>query len=342
MKLIVSIMFLANSVLFFGQNSVAQNNATRNIPSPRNQPAAAFDQQRGKLVVFGGIDQSGKSLNDTWEWDGAKWTKINTANSPSARAAHAVAFDAKRNRIVLFGGQIGANALADTWEYDGNDWQKIETINSPPARVAHALVYDFKRGKIILFGGTDFVAKKTYNDTWEFDGKTWTQIKTANAPEGRFHYSMTFDLNRNRIVLFGGNTAIPPLNSEKFKAGQRGDTWEFDGKNWKAIQTENSPPKRDHLVIAYDSNSKKIILFGGFSGGFEDGIYLGDTWVFDGKNWKEIKPQNCPEARGGKPTLVNDSKARKLVLFGGGTPQKAMNDLWTYDNEKWLQLSNYD
>jgi hypothetical protein len=39
-----------------GQNAVNDNSS----PSPRNQPAAAFDAARGKFVVFGGIAQDGK------------------------------------------------------------------------------------------------------------------------------------------------------------------------------------------------------------------------------------------------------------------------------------------
>ena len=310
--------------------------STGDIPSPRNQPAIAFDSKRGKLVLFGGIDQAGTSLNDTWEWDGAKWENKRPAVIPPARAAHAVAYDAGRGRVVLFGGQTGPNALADTWEWDGNAWARIESKNTPPPRVAHALVYDQRRKKIILFGGTDFASRRTFNDTWEWNGEAWTEIKTARAPEGRFHHTMVFDSKRNRVVLFGGNTAVPPLNSAKFKAGQRSDTWEFDGKDWKQVSASPAPPARDHHAMAYDANSKKVILFGGFAGGFEDGTYLGDTWAFDGKTWTKRDTAAGPTARGGKPGMTYDAVRKTVVLFGGGTPQQALNDLWHY-NSGWSQ-----
>lgn len=332
---LVLILFSLNSLLCFGQNSPTDSG--KNLPSPRNQPAATFDAARKRLVLFGGIDQAGKSLNDTWEWDAGNWRKVETAQSPPQRAAHAVVFDEKRKRVVLFGGQAGANSLADTWEFDGRNWTRIEAPNSPPARVAHALVYDKKLGKIILFGGTDFVSKQTFSDSWSFDGKTWTEIKTAAAPAGRFHHVLVYDSKRSRIVLFGGNTAVPPLSSEKFKAGQRSDTWEFDGRQWLQITSSDSPPSRDHHAAAYDVRTGKTIVFGGFSGGFEDGIYLGDTWAWDGKNWERLKAEPAPAARGGKPAMIFDSSRRRLVLFGGGTPQKAMNDLWFFADEKWSQ-----
>ena len=332
-KLIFTALFLVNVFIAVGQSS----ESVRSVPEPRNQPATAFDSNRRKLVLFGGIDQSGKSLNDTWEWDGAKWEQKTLETNPGPRVAHAVAYDEKRGRIVLFGGQAGANSLADTWEYDGKNWTKLETGNALPARVAHALVYNRKRGKILLFGGTDFASKQTFNDAWEFDGKTWTRIKTKDAPEARFHHAIAFDSKRGRVVLFGGNAAVPPLNSDKFKAGQRDDTWEFDGKHWKQVVTGVAPPKRDHHALAYDADAKKIILFGGFSGGFQDGVYLGDTWAWNGKTWEQIFAEKTPAARGGKPAMIYDEKNRRLILFGGGTPQKAMNDMWFFKFESWTQ-----
>lgn len=330
--------FPALILLLFITTFTAYTQATDAAPSPRNQPAIAFDSKRGKLFLFGGIDQAGRSLNDTWEWDGAKWeARQAAAAAPPARAAHSIAYDAGRGRIVLFGGQTGPSALADTWEWDGNAWTKLEPKSFPPGRVAHALVYDRKRKRVILFGGTDFATKQTFNDTWEWDGETWTPINTASAPEGRFHHTMAFDSKRNRVVLFGGNAAVPPLNSAKFKAGQRGDTWEFDGKDWKAVTMATlPPPARDHHAMAYDASSKKVILFGGFQGGFEDGTYLRDTWSFDGKTWARVVLERYPAARGGKPGMTYDTVRKALVLFGGGSPQLAMNDLWLFNNG-WSQ-----
>lgn len=42
------------------------------VPSPRYSLALAFDEARGKLVMFGGSNR-GSFMNDTWEWDRAKW-----------------------------------------------------------------------------------------------------------------------------------------------------------------------------------------------------------------------------------------------------------------------------
>ena len=43
-----------------------------------------------------------------------------------------------------------------------------------------------------------------YNDTWEYNGSNWAKINTAHAPSGRWVTFMTYDSNRQRCVLFGG------------------------------------------------------------------------------------------------------------------------------------------
>ena len=44
-------------------------------PTRRRGTAMAYDEQRGRMVLFGGTDDSG-ILGDTWEWDGSTWTRV--------------------------------------------------------------------------------------------------------------------------------------------------------------------------------------------------------------------------------------------------------------------------
>lgn len=43
-------------------------------PEKRRSPSLAYDAGRRRIVLYGGSDDSG-IRNDTWEWDGAKWTR---------------------------------------------------------------------------------------------------------------------------------------------------------------------------------------------------------------------------------------------------------------------------
>src|SRR5262245_52522660 len=122
---------------------------------------------------------------------------------------------------------------------------------------------------------------------------------------------MAYDSKRGRIMLFGGNVAQGKLTAESFRAGQRNDTWEFDGSAWTRVDA-NGPPARDHHALAYDEASGLTVLFGGFNG-----QYLGDTWIFHNRTWRQINAPG-PPPRGGLPAFVYDSKRKSLLLFGGG------------------------
>jgi hypothetical protein len=50
--------------------------------------------------MFGGFNGS-TYLNDTWTFNGATWTQVDTPIAPSA---------------FLFGGQFGNAQMSDTWE----------------------------------------------------------------------------------------------------------------------------------------------------------------------------------------------------------------------------------
>lgn len=62
--------------------------------------------------------------------------------------------------------------MAVGWER----WTEIKTTGARPGkRFIYAMAYDAARSKIVLHGGSD--GQKILDDTWEWDGKHWTQIK---------------------------------------------------------------------------------------------------------------------------------------------------------------------
>lgn len=72
---------------------------------------------RARVVLFGGRALS-QSLDDTWEWDGTRWSERFPKTRPPERVFHALAYDDARSAVVLFGGTaLGGALLPDTWEY---------------------------------------------------------------------------------------------------------------------------------------------------------------------------------------------------------------------------------
>ena len=132
----------------YGTASVSCNVLGSNeVSPPRSGCALAYDEGRQVVVLFGG-DGTQTRLGDTWEYDGAGWTQVQTGPGPSARYWHAMAYDSNRRVVVLFGGTASGD-LGDTWEYDGKTWKQVGTPVSPPAQSTHRLVYDSVRKRTI-------------------------------------------------------------------------------------------------------------------------------------------------------------------------------------------------
>src|SRR5919199_84947 len=144
---------------------------------------------------------------------------------PSARHGHVMAYEAARQRVVLFGGNVGGaqGFPRDTWEWDGSAWTQVADIG-PSGRWFYAMAYDESRQRLVLFGGAGGEADDYQRgDTWEWSGTEWTQVADI-GPSPRFGCALSYDTNRQRIVLFGGwDTANAKL---------AGDTWEWDGTEW--------------------------------------------------------------------------------------------------------------
>lgn len=259
---------------------------------------------------------------------GASWHQLMTPQAPPGRYTHGLAYDTQRNVSVLFGGHSSEEPRAnDTWEFDGADWIEITPAQSPPGRanIDQVLVYDANREKTILFGGLG--AGGYLNDTWEYDGTTWSQIGPGLSPQSRDSHAMVFDRHRGVTVLFGGYTSSGSL---------LGDTWEYDGA-WEQISPIQSPGERFHHAMAYDANRQVTVLFGGLDSGNNA---LGDTWEYDDTSWTEITPSQTPPARQNH-SMAYDSERGVMVMFGGEDNNGTLlNDTWEYDGTTWQQIAD--
>lgn len=298
---------------------------SRSSPSVRVNHSMAYDAANGRTVVFGGFPGAGTvHYNDTWVWDGRRWTEISAAVRPPVRHSAAMAYDASRGRVVMFGGR---DNLADTWELDGTTWTERHPAVSPSGRYHAAMAYDAARGKVVMFGGAYASGGQSYDldETWTWDGQTWEQLQPATSPPARRLAKMAYDAANDRIVLFGGYMLSDPLGAD--------DTWVWDGTDWTEVTPAVSPPRRTSTAMAYDDRSRRVVLFGG---GDNTMGYLGDTWEWDtaAGTWTEIQPATSPSTRG-YTSMAFDSARGRTVLFGGysGTGGCCLfNETWEYES----------
>ncbi|MFU8802305.1 MAG: LamG-like jellyroll fold domain-containing protein, partial [Bradymonadaceae bacterium] len=278
--------------------------------------AMVYDSARGRVVLFGG-EVEGVDSQETWEWDGASWTRVATTGPP-ARNRHAMAYDAARGRVVLFGGLVNDTRVDDTWEFDGvtATWTRRSPATAPIPRHFHAMTYDTVQERVLLYGGRFGVFQNNRSgETWEWNGttETWTMVSNTGPP-GRENHAMTFDSDRGVAVMFGGDSL----------AGVLDDTWEWDGatRTWANRMVTGPGPRNNH-GLAFDSARNRTVLFGGFH---DVAGYPEDTWEWDGTSWELVAPDG-PTGRS-RLGLVFDATRGETVLAGGRADAVVSSDTW--------------
>jgi Galactose oxidase, central domain len=182
--------------------------------SPRGRfgAAMAYDAATGTAVLFGGNGgdlHRPKVFRNTWTWNGITWTEQAPATSPGPLAYASMAYDAATHSIVLFGGNNGSNVLGDTWSWNGTTWTQLTPATSPPARYAAAVTYDAHISRVVLYGGASSqIGRGSSNfldDTWTWDGTTWTQRNPLHHPPALVGGGMVYDAAAPNAVLAGGS-----------------------------------------------------------------------------------------------------------------------------------------
>jgi hypothetical protein len=123
---------------------------------------------------------------------------------------------------------------------------------------------------VVLFGGLKSSPDVWLDDTWEFDGVTWSQRQADIRPSPRSTFAMTYDADRHTTVLYGG---------ESTNSSYVNDTWEWDGDSWRQTVSLNSiPSARFHHSMVFHNSLHKIVMFGGITDRTMGANIFGDTW----------------------------------------------------------------
>jgi hypothetical protein len=239
----------------------------------------ATDHRQHLYSLGGFADDSG--LGVLRLMTNGRWQRVNVNPSSAMRAEMGFVFDEARQRFVAFGSSMrGGQAAPEVWEYDGSAWSKSAAV-PPPGRLGQALVYDAGRKRTVLFGGMGArrgeASAPLFDDTWEFDGTTWTQARVS-GPSPRLSPGITYDSKRGLVLLFGGANHERVFN----------DLWAWNGTTWTKL-AEGGPEARVMGNMAYDKRRDRVVLFGGRLG-VPKNTDLGDTWEWDGTAWRRIGP----------------------------------------------------
>ncbi len=96
--------------------------------------------------------------------------------------------------------------------------------------------------------------------------------------------------------------------------------------------TQHQPPPRAGCMMAYNSTTQKLYLFGG-----QADPEVRDLWSFDGTDWT-LENADGPPARG-RGMLEYDVAGNQLILAGGVAANSPLRDTWSYRNGAWSNLT---
>jgi cysteine-rich repeat protein len=331
-------------VRFGGHDAGASSNAhweriqgtwrqvTAGLPPPRHFTAYGYDAARDMLVIFGGTDNT-VNFDETWEYDGTTWTKVDTIGKPSARYGAAMAFDDARDVFVLFGGLEQNSGTfgfpQDTWEYNpaAKTWTKITLTvqQQPTARLWHAMTWDAAAQRVVLFGGS---GPGIDQYAWRYDGANRWVKTTGVGPTARVAPSLAYDASTQRVVLYGGRLgAVTDVTS---------DTWVFDTANgaWTQRSVVLSPPGRYENAVVYDPVAQRVLSIGGFTGS----SFFDDVWSLGPTGWADVTPRYRP-ANPQSVALAYDSARGRTIALGLDRATDS-TVLWEFDGQNWSVPAN--
>ncbi len=220
---------------------------------------------------------------------------------------------------------LAATVSAQTWiELTPNPFP-----NTTQVRRQGAIAFHPVQGGLVTYGGLQSTPTAVLDDTWSFDGTTWTLLTPATTPPPRWGHRMVYDSRRARIVTFGGRSPTTTATAN--------DTWEWNGVDWQQVVTANAPSPRAFYSMAYDSRRGVTVLYGTQSGS-TIGTSGGDqTWEYDGTNWTQAITATTPPGLEA-PAMAYDAARGVTVMFGGwnGTPPGTdYRTTYEYDGVDW-------
>lgn len=212
------------------QQIITPNTPDWTQPSPFG---ACYDIGNNEMLIFGGISSTGR-VSELWAFKGTNWVQKTPAPpTPVATTTTVMAYDGYRNVSVLLGANSQAYPLpytaAAVWEWDGTAWHEKPQSGQVMAGASaiDGAVYDSFRHETVLYGEVfgiiDGILSSSYTPypygyrfVWRWDGANW-QADPPTPTLGvtlQLYPSMVFDVDRNEIVLFGGqdNSSLPATN----------------------------------------------------------------------------------------------------------------------------------
>ena len=254
---------------------------------------------------------------------------------PPAMIYHSALYEPSAQRVLIFGGNSkhGINGdVKNVFAYDAPNrvWETPRAFDANPAwKNAMSPAYDEESERILIFN--------VEGETWAYDFETdaWELMEPDSAPAGRCGHKTAYDSESDIVIMYGGFKCTSPMDPIM------NETWAYDynSNTWTALST--TPTGRIYHEIAYDSESDRIIMWGGRP---HEELTDVDIWAYDynSDTWTSYPTENGPTQRSTYFTMNYIPELDRIVIIGGVKLTSAfggdfVSDVWEYDfnNNSW-------
>jgi hypothetical protein len=298
----------------------------------------AYDAFRHDVVLFGGVGGSDFSqpLNDTWTFQGRRWTERDPVTRPDPLGSAQMAYDDRTHTCLLvWSGQRTGPAV--TWSWDGTTWSRVLDVPFGVNETLQALASDPATGHVLLISVVTAInnLSPTPTRTWTWDGRAWT----LRQPPQPFPVVPVASFSGPTLASIGAR-APGRLGRGVLAVFDNGDgttrTWFWDGSTWSQRAVGPTPPYYPlGATMAEDAASEDVVLIGWGDGAGDPG----STWLWDGTRWREAGPAPFLNFLYGGTSTLSDSASAHAIVIGdrnpGGQPSQ-FDVLWTFDGHEWV------
>ena len=161
---------------------------------------------------------------------------------------------------------------------------------------------------------------------------------TGMIPLARGEHAAVMDAERSRILVYGGNVAVPV---ECMPATEYTDElWAFDLRcgSWTQLTSTGGPGVRARSAMVTSADGDKAYLFGGRIRSGSTYTNYADVWELDlsSLSWREITTSGTGPTPRSQAVIAHDATRNRLVVFGGNISADPLSiegsdDTWAVD-----------
>ena len=137
------------------------------------------------------------------------------------------------------------------------------------------------------------------------------------------------------LFVMGGN------NVERTESYRETWTYDTDSGSWTEIETNHAPRARSRMAMVYDSNTNRILLYGGST----DSSYYGrdvaaDTWEFELETatWRQLNISGGPQLEV-FVTGAYDVQSRRFIVYGYTAQVEFQTWALDYQAQTWENMN---